>query len=78
MHDVGDDDVWRDRYRRIAGRCIDERSADAYVQNTIDQPRGLFRMQLGDAKVSTWRMPVSGEDAMVIWHDRYYTPGTDF
>lgn len=78
VHDVGADDEWRDLYRRIAGRYIDERSAEAYVQNTIEQPRGLFRLVLADAKVSTWRMPVKGESAMGIWHDRYYTPGTDF
>ena len=78
VHDVGHDDEWRDLYRRIAGRYIDEHSAEAYVQNTIEQPRGLFRLVLADAKVSTWRMPVKGESIMGIWHDRYYTPGTDF
>ena len=78
VHDVGHDDEWRDLYRRIAGRYIDEHSAEAYVQNTIEQPRGLFRLVLADAKVSTWRMPVKGESVMGIWHDRYYTPGTDF
>jgi len=78
VYDLGEDNAWRDQYRRIAKRYVEERSADAYVENTIDQPRGLFRLQLAAAKVSTWRMPVSGEDAMGIWHDRYYTPGTDF
>ena len=35
-------------------------------------------LALADAKVSTWRMPLEGEDGMGIWHDRYYVPGTSF
>ena len=78
VHDVGEDDVWRDQYRRIAKRYVDEDGAEAYVRNTIDQPRGLYRVRLDQAKVSTWRMPVEGEDGMGIWHERYYVPGTSF
>ncbi|MEM9622222.1 MAG: pyridoxamine 5'-phosphate oxidase family protein [Pseudomonadota bacterium] len=78
VHDVGEDDVWRDRYRRIAGRYVDPEGAEAYVQNTIDQPRGLFRLPLSTADVSTWRMPLPDEDGMGIWHSRYYVPGTKF
>jgi len=78
VHDVGEDDVWRDQYRRIAGRYVDPEDAEAYVQNTIDQPRGLFRVPLNGSKVTTWRMPLEGEDGMGIWHDRYYVPGTKF
>lgn len=78
VHDVGADDSWRDQYRRIAERYVDPEGAEAYVQNTIDQPRGLYRLRLADAKVSSWRMPVEGEDGMGIWHDRYYVPGTSF
>lgn len=78
VHDVGEDDVWRDQYRRIAKRYVDNEGAEAYVQNTIDQPRGLYRVGLADGKVSTWRMPVEGEDGMGIWHGRYYVPGTQF
>ena len=78
VHDVGEDDVWRDQYRRIAKRYVDNEGAEAYVQNTIDQPRGLYRVGLADMKVSTWRMPVEGEDGMGIWHGRYYVPGTQF
>jgi PPOX class probable F420-dependent enzyme len=75
VHDLGEDDAWRDRYRRIAGRYVPAREAEAYIQNTIDQPRGLFRLRLADARVKTWRMPVEGEAADGIWHPRYY--GTD-
>jgi PPOX class probable F420-dependent enzyme len=78
VHDIGEDDLWRDQYRRIAGRYVPPEAAEAYVQNTIDQPRGLYRVVLADAKVTTWRMPQEGEDGMGIWHDRYYTPGTNF
>ena len=78
LHDVGEDDVWRDLYRRIAGRYVPPEAAEAYVQNTIDQPRGLFRVVLADADVTTWRMPLEDEDGMGIWHDRYYVPGTSF
>ena len=78
VHDIGEDDVWRDQYRRIAQRYVDAEGAEAYVQNTIDQPRGLYRVRLSEAKVNTWRMPLEGEDGMGIWHDRYYTPGTSF
>lgn len=78
VHDIGEDDVWRDQYRRIAGRYVDPEAAEAYVQNTIDQPRGLFRLKFSEAKVNSWRMPVEGEDGMGIWHERYYQPGTEF
>lgn len=78
VHDVGEDSIWRDRYRRIAQRYVDPEGAEAYVQNTIEQPRGLFRMVLADARVSTWRMPAADEDGMGIWHSRYYVPGTKF
>ena len=78
VYDVGNDDAWRDQYRRIAERYVDREGAEAYVQNTIDQPRGLYRVVLQNARVTTWRMPLEGEDGMGIWHDRYYTPGTQF
>ena len=78
LHDIGADDAWRDQYRRIAQRYVDAEGAEAYVQNTIDQPRGLYRVVLADARVSTWRMPVEGEDGMGIWHERYYVEGTKF
>ncbi len=78
VFDVGNDDEWRDQYRRIAGRYVDTEGVEAYVRNTIDQPRGLFRVSLADSKVTSWRMPVAGEEGMGIWHERYYVPGTKF
>jgi PPOX class probable F420-dependent enzyme len=76
VHDLGRDDVWRDRYRRIACRYVPEAEAEAYVQNTIDQPRALFRVPLAGSTVRTWRMPVGDEDGTGIWHRRYYVSGS--
>jgi nitroimidazol reductase NimA-like FMN-containing flavoprotein (pyridoxamine 5'-phosphate oxidase superfamily) len=77
VHGPGDDDSWRDLYRRIAGRYIPKASADAYVDGTSDQPRALFAVPLGvPSKLSTWRMPTDGEDPVGIWAKRYYVPGT--
>ncbi|MCU0259576.1 MAG: pyridoxamine 5'-phosphate oxidase family protein [Ilumatobacteraceae bacterium] len=78
VHRPGDDDAWRDRYRRIARRYTPEEWADAYVDGTDDQPRALCAVALSapTTRVSTWRMPVQGEDPRGIWARRYYLPGT--
>lgn len=78
VHDLGEDDLWRNLYRDIARRYIPENAAEAYVQNTIDQARALFRVKLADAVVKSWRMPVEGEPQTGIWHQRYYAPGTKY
>ena len=78
VYDIGHDDEWRDRYRRIAKRYVADDEAEAYVQNTIDQPRGLFRTVLAEASLKTWRMPLPGEAPEGIWHQRYYQPNTKF
>ena len=72
VHDVGEDDAWRDLYRDIAQRYVPGEAAEAYVQNTIDEPRGLFRIPLASARVRSWRMPIEGEAGEGIWHQRYY------
>jgi nitroimidazol reductase NimA-like FMN-containing flavoprotein (pyridoxamine 5'-phosphate oxidase superfamily) len=72
VHDVGRDDVWRDLYRRMAMRYVPAAAADAYISNTIDEPRGLYRVELANAKTRTWRMPREGEAPEGIWHRRYY------
>ncbi|MFM8353618.1 MAG: pyridoxamine 5'-phosphate oxidase family protein [Gammaproteobacteria bacterium] len=74
VHDVGADDQWRDRYRRIALRYVPPAGAEAYIRDTIDEPRGLYRVVLDQAKVKSWRMPVQSEDPRGRWHDRYYHP----
>jgi PPOX class probable F420-dependent enzyme len=78
VHDVGEDDAWRDLYRAIAKRYVDDDAADAYVDGTVDQPRALIGVTLAEppSKVSTWRMPVEDEDPTGIWHRRYFLDGT--
>ena len=78
LYDLGEDDTWRDLYRRIATRYTPPEAAEAYVQNTIDQVRALYRVEMSQANVRTWRMPVQGESATGIWHRRYYAEGTKF
>ena len=74
--DIGRDDDWRDRYRRIAARYVDPVGAEAYIQATLDQSRGLYRLATAEARVRCWRMPLPGEDYSGIWHSKYYRPGT--
>ena len=77
-HAPGNDEAWRDVYRRIAKRYVPDQAADAYVDGTDDQPRALCAVRLDAAttKVSTWRMPVAGEDPRGVWAKRYFLPGT--
>lgn len=72
----GHDDQWRDIYRRITCRYVDEQSADYYLSETLDQPRALIGVELAKAKVTTWRMPKEGEPYSGIWHKRYYESGS--
>jgi len=74
VHDVGAYDLWRDLYRRIACRYVPPAGAEAYIRDTIDEPRGLYRVVLDQAKVKSWRMPQQSEDPRGRWHDRYYHP----
>lgn len=77
VHDIGNDDVWRDLYRAIAKRYVPPEAADAYVDDTIDQPRALIAVALVEgSRTTTWRMPVANEDGTGIWHRRYYLAGT--
>jgi PPOX class probable F420-dependent enzyme len=78
VHEPGNDDAWRDLYRRIAKRYVPEDAAEAYVSDTIDQPRALIAVSMtsADSRMTTWRMPVGDEDGTGIWHRRYYVDGT--
>lgn len=71
--EVGRDDAWRDRYRRIAERYIPATDANAYVDGTDDQPRALCAVVLAESEVTTWRMPVADEPYDGIWAKRYWT-----
>lgn len=72
VHRPGEDDAWRDRYRRIACRYVPEAGADAYLTATHDEPRALVALDVDPSTVTTWRMPVEGEDPTGIWAPRYY------
>jgi hypothetical protein len=76
VFDVGADADWHDLYRRIAERYVPPEAAEAYLSNTLEQPRGLYKVDLSSARVKTWRMPLEDEAAQGIWHERYYLPGT--
>ena len=78
VHDLGEDDDWRDLYRQMAGRYVSEDAAEAYVQNTIDQARALWRVPITVSNSKSWRMPLGDEPANGIWHQRYYAAGTKF
>jgi PPOX class probable F420-dependent enzyme len=72
VHEPGEDDIWRETYRAMATRYVGDAAADAYLEATIDEPRALLAVDLTTAEVTTWRMPVRGEDPTGIWADRYY------
>lgn len=72
-YDVGQDDAWRERYRRIAQRYIPRDDANAYVDGTDDQPRALCSVVLAEAQLRSWRMPVADEPYQGIWARRYWT-----
>jgi nitroimidazol reductase NimA-like FMN-containing flavoprotein (pyridoxamine 5'-phosphate oxidase superfamily) len=74
VHELGEDDEWREMYRSIACRYTPERFADAYLADTIDERRALFRLVLARSEVSTWRMPIveRGENPLAVWSKQYY------
>ncbi|MCP3990676.1 MAG: pyridoxamine 5'-phosphate oxidase family protein [Actinomycetia bacterium] len=76
IHEVGNDDEWRSIYREIACRFIAPEAADRYLAATLDQPRALVAVDLDDATVTTWRMPVADEAGTGIWASRYYAAGS--
>ena len=78
VHNLGEDDLWRDLYTEMAERYIDQEFARAYVDNTIDQERALFSVPVTQKNTKSWRMPHKDEDETGIWHHRYYAKGTKF
>lgn len=78
VHPPGEDDSWRPLYRTITGRYTADWFADEYVTGTDDQPRALCAVDLAaeSSRVTTWRMPVTGEDRRGVWAKRYFLPGT--
>ena len=78
VHNLGEDDLWRNLYTEMAERYIDQEFARAYVDNTIDQERALFSVPVTQKNTKSWRMPHKDEDETGIWHHRYYAKGTKF
>ncbi len=73
IHDVGNDDEWRDIYRDITLRYVPEGFAESYLTDTHDEPRGLWALDTTQARVETWRMPTEpGEDTLAVWAPKYY------
>jgi nitroimidazol reductase NimA-like FMN-containing flavoprotein (pyridoxamine 5'-phosphate oxidase superfamily) len=72
VHDLGDDDAWRDVYRAITMRYVPEHWGESYLNDTHDEPRALLSLSLTDARVSRWRMPTADEDQLAVWAPRYY------
>jgi PPOX class probable F420-dependent enzyme len=77
-HDLGEDDSWRDLYRRMAHRYIGQDAGDAYVDDTDDQPRVLVAIALDSSltRLSSWRMPIGDEDVSTAWDRRYWAEGS--
>ncbi len=73
LYEPGEDDEWRDLYRKIAKRYIPDEAAETYIESTKDLPRALYAVSLTESTVTTWRMPVEGEPGSGIWPDRYNT-----
>ena len=74
LHPPGEDAAWQPLYRQIAKRYTRDDWADGYVDGTADQPRALCALRLSapTTRLTTWRMPVAGEDPRGIWATRYY------
>ncbi|MCU1394758.1 MAG: hypothetical protein JWM34_3186 [Ilumatobacteraceae bacterium] len=78
LYQPGRDRLWQHLYRAIAARYITVEAANAYVDGTDDQPRALCAVDLtaSTTHMTSWRMPVEGEDPRGMWHDRYYVRGS--
>lgn len=76
VHDLGEDDEWRDLFLTMMKRYTSDEEAEAYVTSTDDQQRGLYKVTLAKCRIKSWRTPIGDEDPTGIWHQRYYADGT--
>ncbi len=72
VHDVGHDDEWRDLYREITERYTTPERAAAYLAATKSVLRRLIALPLAGSQVTTWRLPLGGEDPAGIFAKRYW------
>ncbi len=73
LYPLGEDDQWRDVYRRITMRYVPSEWGDAYLTDTHDEPRALLGLPIAHAAITTWRMPNrAGESPLAVWAPRYY------
>lgn len=76
VHDIGNDDAWRDIYRSITMRYVPESFGEAYLTDTHDEPRALLAMAMDTPATRTWRMPYKeSEDRLAVWSKLYYHDG---
>lgn len=71
VHDVGEDDKWRDLYRQITLRYT-PLEWGACLQDTIEERRVLLRVPLAGSQVQSWRMPSARARIPSLWAPRYY------
>lgn len=71
-HVPGEDDHWRSLYREIAVRYTPDAFADAYINATEHEPRALLSLPCEPDVVTSWRMPLEGEDPAGVWAGQYY------
>jgi nitroimidazol reductase NimA-like FMN-containing flavoprotein (pyridoxamine 5'-phosphate oxidase superfamily) len=70
----GHDDEWRDLYRRLCLRYWGDAAVTDYIGSTRHVARALVGLHLAAAEVTTWRLPVAGEDTRRVWPRRYDEP----
>lgn len=70
----GNDDEWRDIYRAIALRYWAGEQTDDYLDRTRYLERALIALPVDydSPDVTTWRLPLEGEDPSGIWASRYW------
>lgn len=72
-HGLGEDDHWRETYRDITMRYTPEQWGDAYLTDTVNEPRALLSLDMATADVTSWRMPsADNEDRLAVWAKKYY------
>jgi hypothetical protein len=82
LYEPGQDDQWRELRLPLADDSTAAPAADvpgaewsydaAYHLITYNEPRALVSIPLARAKVTSWRLPLEGEELAGSWAARYY------